>query len=75
MFPFFYVDCNGDLWVPCVCGSPSGCSGSSGSSGSSGASGATEEIHEVIALGDGREVALNIRVNVAGDDCAVGYHD
>ena len=33
MFPFaFFIDCNGDMWVPCVC-SPSGASGPSGTTG------------------------------------------
>ena len=41
MFPFsYYIDCNGDLWVPCSCG----CSGGTGSTGGTGATGSTGSV-------------------------------
>jgi hypothetical protein len=34
MYPYnyYYVDCNGDLWVPCFCGGS--CTGTTGATGS-----------------------------------------
>ena len=45
MFPFasiFYIDCNGDMWVPCCCGS----NGNGGGDGSENGENGVETIGE-----------------------------
>ena len=37
MFPFYYIDCEGNLWVPCNC--PCSSTGSTGSTGATGSAG------------------------------------
>jgi len=50
MFPFsYYIDCAGDLWVPCGCG----CSGSTGTggTGSTGSTGSTSATGSTAGIG------------------------
>jgi len=53
MFPFIYfIDCNGDMWIPCCCGN-----------GATGASGTAESIaEEAVALPMPMEDERNERV-------------
>lgn len=59
MFPFYYVDCRGDLWVPCDCATgtmgttwATGSTGSTGSTGAAGETGSTGAVENTGAIGE-----------------------
>ena len=71
----FYVDCNGEVWVPCVCGAtdPVGSAGGTGATGGTGETGPAGFAGESASIAEAAEGRLQYIPNRNGTSIQVNY--